>query len=624
MKQPQVQRKNRNKVIRTALQIVLVLGIVFLSVQSMLFPPIYQPARAMAQAGQVPPALADSGFVAVSYASVEGTDTRARMVVPQEMLDKHLSALKNSGYVTISQQDIVNYYETGSPLPPKALYLMFEDGLKNTPSLVQPLLEKLNYQASIWSYGSHLDAPRTAYLSGSDLKTLARNSFWELGTSGYRLSYINVFDRYGEFVGELNSDEYVKTYPLLDRRYNHYLMDYIRDADEVPIETNVQMAQRIETDYELMRDVYIRELGNMPAAYALMHANTGKFATHDVVSGENERLIGQLFSLNFNREGYALNGHEASPYDLSRMQPAAHWSVNHLLTRLQLETGLPMQYVEGNQGMFRQFDLLEGKADFDGNILYLTTSAEGKGLVRFKEQTAQDLEVSVSLQGNAYGSQVIYLRADAARQNALGIGIVDNELVISRLTDGQEEELFRFNLAQLDPQEVITRAQDKRNVEMGIQDAIIAYDTDPARVQNAVLRKQELLATPLDDAEESQAIYIPPVDQLQRADRKLQISLRGNVLHVHLDDRHLVNSLDIGSANGMHFLLESRPIAAERNQRNVYDPVYDGVFKDLTVKGTGAQVDRIFFSNNRTFLEGLTYGIVDIWKTVNAWFLRNM
>lgn len=42
-----------------------------------------------------------------------------------ELLHEHLQALKNMGYVTITQEDVLEYYQQGKELPEKSLFLIF-------------------------------------------------------------------------------------------------------------------------------------------------------------------------------------------------------------------------------------------------------------------------------------------------------------------------------------------------------------------------------------------------------------------------------------------------------------------------------------------------------------------
>lgn len=625
MKTMNVKRKNTWKVIRTFLQLALVAAIALLAVQGSVFPSKYRPAPlpSTPPLGEAANAQ-DHGFIAISYLGVEANDTNARVVIPQDMLKRHLQALKDNGYVTITMQDVAAYYERGQQLPEKAVLLMFEDGLKSTPSLAQKLLQQMNFHASAWVYGVNLENPGRQYLTGADLAALNDNSYWDIGSSGYRLSYINVFDRYGHYVGELSSDEYAHTLSYLDRKYDHYLMDFLRDEDDVPLENNVQMAQRVEEDYRMMQEAFREKLGFMPSAHSLMHANTGRFGTHELVSAENERWIKDIFQINFNREGYARNDRGVSAFDLTRMQPYADWSPNHLLMRIQAETGEPLVFAKGSSRQAEAFTTLAGQADFHGNTLYLTSNEQGLGAIRLSEFVPGAVQVTAQLKGNAYGSQMVYIGADERGSNGLGIGIVNNHLVVTQKTGGQDTELFSYNLAQVNPAETLSTQQDEQRVVVGIQDAIIQYSGNAERVQQARQRREEALAQNPVTVAQGGETYVAPVDQLQRASRQLSFTFQNGLLDVTLDGQHLVKALRAGNERGGYVLLESRPIAPEDNQRNVYDPIYDGVFHNLSVKAPQGSGSRVYFSNEGSVLDKAVNGVSDAWNSIVNWFLTNL
>lgn len=188
-----------------------------------------------------------------------------------------------------------------------------------------------------------------------DLTELVDSSYWELGTNGYRLEYINVFDKENKYLGQLSSTEFSKLSDTINRNYNHYLMDFIRDEYNIPLETYSEMEERINSDYEELSEIYTRELGSVPILYSLMHSNTGQFGTNDKVSSINGKWIKDLFSMNFNREGYSLNTRESSIYDLTRIQPQSYWSTNHLLMRIWDDTKGEMNFVVGDEEKSRDF-----------------------------------------------------------------------------------------------------------------------------------------------------------------------------------------------------------------------------------------------------------------------------
>ena len=58
--------------------------------------------------------------------------------------------------------------------------------------------------------------------------------------------------------------------PALSRRYNHYLMDFIRDKYGVPKESATRMYYRIGYDYERLEELYREGIGYVPGLYVLM------------------------------------------------------------------------------------------------------------------------------------------------------------------------------------------------------------------------------------------------------------------------------------------------------------------------------------------------------------------
>ena len=78
-------------------------------------------------------ALSDNGgkgFIAISYFGVDraGTET----LISTERLDEHFEAFKKNGYITLTQEDVINYYNKNQRIPPRSMFLMLEDGRRDT------------------------------------------------------------------------------------------------------------------------------------------------------------------------------------------------------------------------------------------------------------------------------------------------------------------------------------------------------------------------------------------------------------------------------------------------------------------------------------------------------------
>lgn len=609
-------RKERRKKFRVVLEVAaLLLGIYF--VLSMLLTTTrYEPYAA------VVPGTPDNGFIAVSYFGIDRNKTNK--LVGTQQLDQQLKALRESGYVTITQQDILDYYAGEKALPEKALLLMFEDGRRDTAIFAQKIMEKYNDIGSIFSYADNFDAGDPKFLTAKDFKKLTDSSYWELGTNGYRLEFINVFDRYDYYLGELDSLEFSMVTPYINRRYDHYLMDYIRDEYGIPKEGIQDLTDRINLDYELMKETYETQLGSMPTFYALMHANTGQFGTGDVASRINAENIYRLFAMNVNREGLALNDKNNSIFDITRLQPQPHWSTNHLLMRLWDDTKQEMAFVTGDKKRAVHWQMPEGQAEFDDNDIIVTSLPGGTGCVQFDgPRDYKNVSVSVQLLGNALGSQAVLLRADEALENYISVAIRDKNLVISQVQNGTQEELFSERLDIINGDARVSVSEDQKQTEIGRLEMKLKYapSVDEATKTAEELQKAEQSET--ESVEEGAEEFIPNIDLNELQNKTLVISLDHNDLSVTVDGVEAVTNLQVKSSPAGLVALEARSSLDNYSQRNLFDDVYDGVFRDAVITEQDQNGD-IVYDGRLGKVEKVVYTTKTLWNRLVNWFIETL
>lgn len=556
-----IRKKDIRKIIRGTLQGIIVLLLVFLLLRAFLSTNVYTPYEDTNMQTK------DTGFVALSYFGVSriGDD----VTITTKRFEEHIKALKENGYVTITQQDILDYYLKGKKLPDKSLFLMFEDGYAGTAIFAGKVMEKYNLKATMLTYGDKLAIKDPKFLTPKDLKQLEKETYWEIGTNGYRLSYINVFDKEDKYLGELSSYEFIKVRKELNRKYNQYLMDYIRDEYGVPKETYQQMKNRIKTDYQLLERSYEEGINYVPKLHVLMHANTERYGNNQRVSDVNEEMIKEMFSMNFNREGFSVNNQECNLYDLTRMQPQAYWSPNHLLMRIWDDTKQDVNFEVGDKKESKQFETIKGATQFAEESIVITSLPSDAGLIRLKNsENFQDVQLDVTVSGNVLGGQGIYLRADEALQNYVKVQIINNELRIIECVEGTEFIMKSVDLECLD-------------------------DIDSSNIQ--------LFTT---------------------AKRQLMIKLNGNSITV------LVNGKDFSPADTLHqvkpgsLFLESMCNEEAYSQRNLYDDVYDGVFEQLVVATSDSK--KILYDNHLHGLDKVQNRIEKTWSNIVNWFVENL
>ena len=565
----------------------------------------------------------DKGFIALSYFGVDRVGLQP--LISEERLGEHLAALRQQGYVTITQKDIIDFYVNGKPLPARALFLMFEDGRRDTAIFSTAQIEKYNYKATMATYPENFAKRDTKFLKPRELKGLVDTSFWELGTNGYRLSFINVFDRYDNYLGELTPLEYAMISPYLGRRYNHYLMDYIRDEYGVPKESYEMMKGRIDYDYLKLRDDYREGIGSVPQLYVLMHANTGSFGNNDRVSALNEKWIKELFSMNFNREGYALNDRKSSIYDLTRMQPQAYWYPNHLLMRIKYDINEDIVFNHGDETHYALWHEQEGAAEFQPEKIILTSLPEKRGLMQLKNsEEYKNLALSVLLTGNKLGSQKIYLRADQKLNRFISVSVTNNVLYVSENNGSGAKELLALDLDRFDGKERLSVAEDKQKAEVRELEAFAKYadSTEMAkRYFDQSKEKQSEAAATIDQGAKE---YNPTISVHERGKRLVNIELNGSNIQVLIDGREAFSGTVENSGAGS-VALESAWGGYGWSQRNLADDVYDGVFENLVIKDIPAEgADTILYSDQLSGFEAFKYQVKKTWDYVINWFIVHL
>lgn len=566
----------------------------------------------------------DHGFVALSYFGVDRTGTHD--LIGADLLDEHLAALHKNGYVTVTGKDVQNYYHQGTPLPKHALFLNFEDGRRDTAVFAEKLLEKYNYHAMMSTYADNLKGDDSKFLRPKELTDLTQHGYWEMGTNGYRLYYINVFDRWHHYLGNMNPVVYAHLTSVLGRDYNHYLMDYIRDDKNFPVETYQVMKDRISDDYTMLRDTYTEDFGYVPETNILMHANTGRFGNHEDVSRVNESWIRKLFKMNFNREGDSHNDGQSSIYDLTRMEPRAYWPVNHLLMRIRDDGADDIQFEPGDPDQYNQWDVREGAAQFKDEKVILTTEGLGQGVMALKDSDHfRNLHVTADWQGNQYGTQKIMLRANKALNSYVVVALVNNNLVVGECNQGSYQQLQKIDLQLFDGQNYLSEDEDKKAVAETEREVLARYAPNTTMAEKQINNLQEEENKEARSVDEGSPEYRPALSYHKRGNRKVDIELHDDLLSVTIDGRPAVVNETVRRTDEGSLVLAARWPGYGYSQTNLADDVYDGVFAGLKVTEWNPQDDNshVLYDVHYHGWNKLKYKAHIWWRKILDWALSH-
>ena len=611
-----LKRHEKKKRIRTIFELIAVALMIYVLIQVLFLTKYYvKPTDAKMALST------DQGFIAVSYVGVDRFGNNAQNLISQQRLDEQVAALLASGYTTVTEADITDYYLNGTPLPEKALFLMFEDGRRDTAIFASDVLEKYNCHGMMYTYADKLEKYDNKFLSASDLLELKNSTYWDLGTNGYRLEYINVYDRYKHFIGRLNSVGFSDLSLYIQRDYDHYLMDFIRDRDGVSLENYTEMQNRIKLDYDKMNEIYSAQLGFLPASYCLMHANSKiLYGTNDLVSAENEEYIKEMFTLCFNREGYSINNLESTAVDLTRLQPQAYWYTNHLLMRIWDDTKQNMTFVSGDETKKASWSVEEGAAEFKDNSIVVTSLPSGHGRVKQKNVNEANVELDLRLKGNMYGSQGVYLRGDDELSTYIYVGIENDQLTVEQCSGGNVTKFAQINLFDFLGKAQRSVEEDELQSQIETQNAIVKGNANATSKQDAEAKKEELLKENVKTLQEGADEYRPETDLLSIGNYQLKVVLNGNKMTVLVDNKAVLTDQKVSVTESGSLWLEAAVQHDTYSQRNIYDNVYDGVFENVCVKQINENDEPVTLYS---YIDGIDRVWVDIKNTyedVAKWF----
>jgi len=117
---------------------------------------------------------------------------QTKLTVTPEYLRSHLEYLKLKGYHTIYMSDLVNFFDQGTPIPPKSVLLTFDDGYDDFATNALPILRELGFRATVFTPTGLMDNP--GYLSWATIADIASSG--DIMFSNHTWSHRNMgFDK---------------------------------------------------------------------------------------------------------------------------------------------------------------------------------------------------------------------------------------------------------------------------------------------------------------------------------------------------------------------------------------------------------------------------------------------
>lgn len=103
-----------------------------------------------------------------------------------ERFREQMETLKSAGWETVSLDEFERFVRGEIPLPEKSFLLTFDDGAKQSFYPVDPILQSLGYEASIFIIvESSKTAESTYYMTPEEIRAMLKTNRWQIGSHSY-------------------------------------------------------------------------------------------------------------------------------------------------------------------------------------------------------------------------------------------------------------------------------------------------------------------------------------------------------------------------------------------------------------------------------------------------------
>lgn len=73
------------------------------------------------------------------------------LTVYTDIFKEQMEYLKSKGYNVVSMQDLINFFDSGTPIPPKSILLTFDDGYQDFYTDAYPILSALGFRSTMFT-----------------------------------------------------------------------------------------------------------------------------------------------------------------------------------------------------------------------------------------------------------------------------------------------------------------------------------------------------------------------------------------------------------------------------------------------------------------------------------------
>ncbi len=236
-----------------------------------------------------------------------------------EELRRHLRTLRSAGFVAVSLEALVRFYERGEPLPEKSLVLTFDHGYLSTFDTVDPLLRELGWPAVLFVMTERQGRRDPFFVYWDRVDRMIASGLWEIGSHGHHGN------------DPIPVDEAGASGPFFIRA------QFLPEAGR--LESWSEFEDRVRRDHHRARSILSERTGREILAYAPPLRDVAGLSAAPEAHQAMRQIVESTYRLAFFDDRFGVNDRRSTPMRLKRLRVDPGLPAEELLRRVTLSMG---------------------------------------------------------------------------------------------------------------------------------------------------------------------------------------------------------------------------------------------------------------------------------------------
>ncbi|MCA9465280.1 MAG: polysaccharide deacetylase family protein [Nitrospira sp.] len=249
--------------------------------------------------------------ISVLYYDRVSADENEHFIHPAE-LEAQFHALKREGFIPISLEDLLGFYDANQALPEKSLLLIFGNGYLETYTVVDPILRKMKWPATVSVITDTVLQKNTNFLYWDRLSRMVESGIWSVASGGH------------------HSREPIRVSADGDEGRFLYQSQWLEQVGR--LETSEEYVNRVKRDFFENAQVLSH---NLPSYRVKAFSPVYHHREQTNTASPFRQGLNQFFHVSFVDSFIGVNDRHSDPLQLRRLRVHPDWTAEVLVANLE-------------------------------------------------------------------------------------------------------------------------------------------------------------------------------------------------------------------------------------------------------------------------------------------------